>query len=240
MQKSLQLIQKMSRELSRNWFSEMHEINIHKLFEPVYKLQDLNIEKMNAITCYIVFAYDNDSSWLNLKQDRYENKVRIFKSLGIDSSKPLFDLIMMNEDETINMVIGEYLVEQTNWKWRAVTTLLDYSSKMMRFANQHTETEREYQETDKEGKVVKTVEAYNIDTITKVNKEKGQLLTQAIDAREKADKLLMDIRKENVTLEHAVQSDFGFSITDEKKIDPMSWSDFIRAKNKRKEKLTSL
>lgn len=234
MQKSLQLIQKISRQLEDNWFADMHEINIHKIFEPVYKIRDLNIQKMNAITCFIVFAYDNDSSWLNLSQDRYENKSRIFKSLGVDVSKTLFDSVMMNEEETINSVIAEYLVEQTNWKWRAVTTLLDYSAKMMRFANQHTETEKESQETDEQGKVVRTVEAYDIEKISKVNKEKGLLLTQAIDAREKADKLLTEIRKEFVGMEHAVQSDFNFSVTDEKKIDPMSWSQFIAENNRKK------
>lgn len=234
MQKSLQLIQKISRQLEDNWFADMHEINIHKIFEPVYKIRDLNIQKMNAITCFIVFAYDNDSPWLNLSQDRYENKSRIFKSLGVDVSKTLFDSVMMNEEETINAVIAEYLVEQTNWKWRAVTTLLDYSAKMMRFANQHTETEKESEATDKEGKVTKIVEAYDIEKISKVNKEKGLLLTQAIDAREKADKLLTEIRKEFVGMEHAVQSDFNFSVTDEKKIDPMSWSQFIAENNRKK------
>jgi hypothetical protein len=237
MQKTLQLIQKISSELDRNWLPEMREINIHKIFDPVYKLpelRDMSISKMNAVTCFIVFAYDNDSSWLNLKQDRYENKSRIFKSLDVDVSKIIFDEIMMNESESINTVIGEYLIEQTNWKWRAVTTLLDYSAKMMRFANQHTETERQTTETNEEGKVSKIAEAYDIDKITKVNKEKGQLLTQAIDAREKADKLLTEIRKEYVNMEHAVQSDFNFSVTDEKKIDPMSWSHWIEQRNKKR------
>ncbi len=237
MQKSLALIKLMSSELDRNWLPEMKEINIHKIFDPVYKLADLrdmSIAKMNAVTCFIVYAYDNDSAWLNLKQDRYENKSRIFKSLDVDVTRPLFDAIVMNESETINTVIGEYLVEQTNWKWRAVTTLLDYSAKMMRFANQHTETERETTETDEAGKVSKIAESYDIDKITRVNKEKGNLLTQAIDAREKADKLLTEIRKEYVSMEHAVQSDFNFSITDEKKIDPMSWSEWIKERKRKR------
>lgn len=227
MQKSITLALRISKELDKNWQPELEAINLHKIFSPVYSL-DFSFENMNVLIAFIILAFDNDSQWLNLKQDRYENKVKILKSLTDDVTK--FDAILTNENSEINDVIADYLKEQANWKFQTILTLLDYHSNMIRFANQKTEQEKSVDKLSKEGTKQTLSQDYDIDVITKVNKQKGELLEQAIAARKEADKLLSELKKEFVQLDHAVQGDFGFEITDEKKIDPMSWREFIRHK----------
>lgn len=226
MQKGVNLALKMSRDLGKNWSSEIEDINLHAIFKPIYRRSE-NIITLNAIAAFIVFAYDNDSSWLNLKQDRLENKIKILKGLEVESDSTLL-LIANNEIDSINEVIVEYLIETSTWEFKTVCTLLDYHSNMIRFVSKKTETGKSVDELDGEGNKHTLVEEYDIDTITKVNEKKGLLLEKAIEAREKADVLLAKIRKDFVQMDHAVQSDFGFSPTEEKRIDPESWRMWVR------------
>lgn len=233
MQKSIELIRKVSKELDKNWLPELEEINLHKIFDPIYRL-NFNISNINSIICFIVLAYDNDSNWLNLKQDRYDNKIKILRSLTEDYQLPQFEEISKNENDTVNEVIGEYLIEQTTWKWQQIMTALDFHSNTLRFVRQKMETEKKTDKMNKEGIVKELTEDYDIDLLSKVSKQKGELLKQALDARRDADSLLSEIRKEFVQIDHAVQQDFGFELTSEKSIDPMSWRSFVQQKNKRK------
>jgi hypothetical protein len=228
MVKAVELSKKISKDLEKNWLPELEEINLHKLFEPVYRLSG-NISQLNAIVAYIILAYDNDSSWLNIKADRYSNKLKIINSISDDKSALILSVIE-NENESVNDVIANYLENQTTWKWKAIMSLLDFYINTMRFVNQKTETEKTFDKINKEGEVKQLTQDYDIDVVTKVQKQKGELLEQAIDARTKADSLLSEIKKEFVQLDHAVQGDFAFEMTDEKRIDPMSWRAFIRHK----------
>lgn len=233
MQKSIDLIRKVSKELDKNWLPELEEINLHKIFDPIYRL-NFNISNITAIIGFIVLAYDNDSSWLNLKQDRYDNKIKILRSLTADFQQPQFEEIAKNENDTVNEVIGEYLIEQTTWKWQQIMTALDFHSNTLRFVRQKMETEKKTDKMNKEGIIKELTEDYDIDLLAKFSKQKGELLKQALDARRDADSLLSEIKKEFVQLDHVVQQDFGFEVTDEKRIDPLSWRDFIRQRNKKK------
>lgn len=226
MQKGVNLALKMSRDLGKNWSSEIEDINLHAIFRPIYKRSE-NIIKLNAIVAFIIFAYDNDSTWLDLKKDRLENKIRILNGLDIDVDDHLM-LIAKNEIDSINEVIVEYLIETSTWEFKTVCTLLDYHSNMIRFVSKKTETGKSVDELDGEGNKHTLVEEYDIDTITKVNEKKGLLLEKAIEAREKADVLLAKIRKDFVQMDHAVQSDFGFSPTEPQKIDPESWRGWVK------------
>ncbi len=226
--KATELARKISQNLEKNWLPELEEINLHKLFDPVYRLSG-NISQLNAIVAYIIIAYDNDSSWLNIKTDRHGNKLKIITSITEDKS-PLLISVIENENEIVNDVIADYLESQTTWKWKAIMSLLDFYINTMRFVNQKTETEKSFDKINKEGEVKTLTQDYDIDVITKVQKQKGELLEQAIEAREKCDRLLSEIKKEFVQLDHATQGDFGFEITDEKRIDSLSWRSFIRHK----------
>lgn len=233
MQKSIDLIRKVSKELDKNWLPELEEINLHKIFDPIYRL-NFNISNINAIIGFIVLAYDNDSSWLNLKQDRYDNKIKILRSLTEDYRQPQFEEIAKNENDIVNEVIGEYLIEQTTWKWRQIMVSLDFHSNTLRFVSQKMETEKKMDKMNKEGIVKELVQDYDLDVLAKISKQKGELLEQALKARRDADLLLSEIKKEFVQLDHVVQSDFNFELTDERRIDPLSWRDYIRERNRKK------
>lgn len=233
MQKAIEAIRSLSKELDKNWLPQLEDINLHKIFEPIYRL-NFNISNINAIIGFIVLAYDNDSSWLNLKQDRYDNKIKILRSLTEDYRLEQFEEIAKNENDTVNEVIGEYLIEQTTWKWRQIMVSLDFHSNTLRFVSQKMETEKRVDKLNKEGEKKTLVEEYDLDLLAKISKQKGELLEQALKARRDADSLLSEIKKEFVQMDHAVQSDFNFEPTDEKRINPESWRDFIRERNKRK------
>jgi hypothetical protein len=240
MKAAIELARKMSKQLDKNWLPEFEEINLHKIFQPIFSLPH-NILTLNTISCYCIFAYDNDSSWLNLKQDRLENKMKILRSLTDDCNSELLRSISENENEVINDVIAEYLTSQATWKWKHIMSQLDFYTNTMKFVNQRTEEEKTIEKMNKEGEVKSLTTEYDVDVLAKVAKLKGELLKQAQEAREDADRLLSDIKKEFVQLDHAVQSDFGFELTDEKKINIESWKDFIRytlPKLKEKQKAT--
>lgn len=230
MLKAIESIRKISKQLDKDCLPILEEINLHKIFQPVYSLQ-ISLKERNVIVCYCVLAYDNDSSWLNLKQDRYDNKIKILKSLTDKYNNDLFTQIIENNDDEVNEVIGEYLIEQCTWKWRQIMISLDFHSNTLKFVSQKTDTEKSIDKVIGKGEqqTVKTlVTEFDIDLIGKVNKQKGDLLEQAMKARRSADDLLSEIRKEFVQLDNAVQQDFNFSITDEKNIFHEKWRDFIK------------
>lgn len=225
MKDAVELSKKISKNLDKNWMPDFEDINLHKIFAPIFSLNH-NIITINSICCYIIFAYDNDSSWLNLKQDRLENKTRIANSLNADTK--IFQDIIENGNELVNDVIAEYLTSQATWKWQHIMSQLDYYINTMKFVKQKTEEEKTIEKMNKDGEVKSITSEYEIDTLAKVNKLKGELLKSALEAREDADRLLNEVKKEFVQLEHAVQGDFAFSITEEKNINPESWRDFIK------------
>lgn len=226
MQESVKLARKMSHDLGKNWLSEIEELNLHVIFRPIYKRSD-SITTLNAIVVFIIFSYDNDSTWLNLKQDRFENKLKIWKGLEVDLNEHLIS-IAKNEIDSVNDVIVEYLIHQVTWEWNTIFTQLDYHSNMLRFVSKKTDTGKSTDVLDKDDNKHTLIEEYDAEKVSKINKEKGLLLERAIEAREKADTLLAKIRKEFVQMDNAVQQDFGFSPTDEKKIDAEKWRDFVR------------
>ncbi|HUM53593.1 MAG TPA: hypothetical protein PK431_17365 [Chitinophagales bacterium] len=228
MQNAINLIKLISKDLNKNWQDELFEYNMPDTFKNIYSL-DTPLANANRIICFIVYSYSPESFWLDLKKDRQENKIRILNNLEADINLEIFDDILNNRNEIVGMAIFDFLEGLKSWKWRAIFDLLDYSSKMFRFATQETEEERTIEKLNKEGEVKRITTEYDIETISKVNKEKGLLLEAAIAKRKNADVLLDEIRKEFVTTDTATQSDFKFIFTDTaKKKDILSWRSFIK------------
>lgn len=231
MQKNLEVAKKIFENInSKETFILLQEINIHKIFEKLFR-QDITSRERNVIICFIIYAYDNDSLWLNLKQNRYDNKLKIFKSLTDDIESDSYRGMLDNTNDLINDIIIRYVEDQTTWKWTQITSYLDFHSNMIRFASKKTETEKSIDKLIGKGddqKVETLTSDYDMDTIAKVNKQKGDLLDQALSARQKADTLLAEIKNEFVQLDHAIQQDFGFQPTDEKRLNTDHWRDFIK------------
>jgi hypothetical protein len=213
MQKAIEAAKKISKGLESNHLSILEEINLHRVFEPIFKL-NYPIGVCNTIVVYIIYAYDNHSEWIDINSDRLENKIRILKSLHADITELVYaDLVYQNISELQDVII-DYLISITNWKWRTILTCFDYHAINIRIATEPTKS------TDE------------LDA-AKINKAKGELLKESIRQREVGENLLKEIKSEYVKSDRATQQDFGFEMTNEKTIDPMSWSGFIKRKNER-------
>lgn len=229
MQKALNLALQIRKQLDKDWRTELEEYGLLNTFLPIYKLNDANLEDLNRIICYIIYAYSPDSLWLDIKKDRIENKKRILLNLDADIKNKVFvDIINNSINDIIGTSIFSFLEELKDWRWKVVFDLLEYSARMSRFANAETSAEK----TKKKGKgenEIDVIASVDIDIISKVNKEKGQLLQMSIEKRKQADDMINEIRKEFVATDNSVQMDFGVLFSESaKKRDIMSWSEFIR------------
>ncbi len=235
MQKFVDCARKIITDLEKNWLSELNELGFNKTFDEIYKM-NVSITDANLSVAYLIYCYDPDSTRLDIRKDRYENKCQILTGIGGNIDSPLFKEILENNNETFNNVVINYLEKITTWQWPTIYSLLDYHSSMLRFANQKTEAEKSIEKMNKDGEVKTLTQDYDIDTLAKVNKTKGELLSAALEAREKASKLLLDIKKDFMPTDHATQSDFQFDFTDtaKEKVDIMSWRSFVRDRNRRK------
>jgi|SRR5882762_1556520 len=235
MNRAVEIARKISKDLGKNWLSELKEINLYNTFAVIYR-ENLTISNANAIVAFIIYAFDPDSPWMDLRKDRYENKSKILSSLGFIEKSDLFKSLVNGSNEKVNDSILYYLEDLTNWRWPTIFSLMDYHSRMIRFANQKTEEEKKFDVEKKDGEKETLTEDYAIDKIAKVNQQKGELLQKAIESRKKADELLDEIRKEFVNTDHATQIDMGFAFTDtaKKPVDILSWRNFIRQRNLKK------
>jgi len=236
MSKEIDLAKLISKDTSIEYKDLIYEYNLPDTFSNIYSIAS-DMHEANVLICFIIYAYSPDSLWLDLKKDRLENKLKILHNLDADINSEIVQSVINGDNEIAGIAIFDFLEELKSWRWRTIFDLLDYSSRMSRFATQVTEAERRYQKINKEGEVRDVIEELDIDVISKVNKEKGMLLDQSIAKRKQADVLLEEIRKEYVTTDQATQQDFGFIFTDtSKKRDILSWRAWIDELNDRKKK----
>lgn len=198
------------------------------VFSHIYESAE-SIADKNRLVCYVNYAFNPDSYWLDLKKDRIDNKTRILVNLEADVKSTLYQNVIKQKHEPMIRSIFAFLEELKDWRWKAVYDYLDWASRMSRFATNETDDEKEYEKLSKDGQIQKYTEEIDIEIIAKVNKQKGELLNQAHKAREKAEEIIREIRKDFATTDDATQSDFGFSFSDtSKKKNILSWREYIR------------
>ncbi len=212
--KAISLAKKISQSLEVNHLEDLHEQNLHKIFEPIFKL-NYSIEVCNTIVCYVIYAYDNNSNWININSDRLDDKCKILYGLNANPTDEIYNDIISQKVIEIQDVIVDYLITITNWKWRTILSCFDFHAINIKIA---TEPTTSTDELDK----------------AKINKAKGELLKEAIRQREVGENLLREIKTDYVKTDRATQQDFGFETTEEKNIDIMSWRNFIRELNEKK------
>lgn len=229
MRKAVDLAKKIYKDPEANWLSHLEEQNLHKIFRPIYH-HNFTIEIQNKIVSFIILAYDNDSHWINPKKDRYENKLQILDGIDIEKKSPVFKAILNYDDDKIQEVILQYLMAQTDHRWYEVMTLLEYSNKTMMFCNRRTNEKFQVGSSLNEDTKAVEVNFEFLDPreIAAVNKEKGDLIKKAMEARKTADELLRTMESDYQKTDHATQGDFGFAFSDPKKYDPMSWEQRLR------------
>jgi hypothetical protein len=216
MQKHIEIAKKISKELDKNWLPELKEMNLYKPFESIYKLS-YNISVLNTLVCAIIYSYSPESKWIELKQDGFSINKNILKGLNVDFSEPIFNEFCELSNKDILDCVGEYLDIITNWKFVTIRKMIDFHSKTM------SEKEPDLKEVDEEKK-------------PKVRENISKTMREAVFQRNAADQLIQELEKEYVNTNHKTTEDFGTnfiqtSLDMGRKIDPMSWRDFIRTRN---------
>lgn len=233
MSAAISLSKEIRKDIHKDWSETLEDHNLHKVFLSVLRLS-MPIEDKNRIICFIIYAFDPESLWLDLKKDRTENKTSILNNLDADTSNDIYKNILDNKHESVNEAIFNYLENLKTWKWKSVFDLIEHATNISRFAKKETKEEIEWEEKAADGQTKKLSEDVDISTIAKVNKEKGLLINQSIEYREKADLIIEQLRKDFVATDNATQKDFGFQFTETvKKRDILSWRQFIDSKKKR-------
>jgi len=236
MQKNIELAKKIYKEPDTNWLSHLEDINLHIIFRPIYA-SNFKIEILNKIVAFIIFAYDNNSEWIDVRKDRNQNKISIIEGIDADPKTGIFQEILADNNDEVKEVILKYLLSQVDHRWQEIMSLLDYHSKTILFCNRKTDDKFLVgSSVDKETNIeTKEYEYLDPREVSKINNEKGDLLEKAIRARKTADELLKSIETDYQKVDHITQSEFGFQFTEIKKYDITSWEQRIR---KRKDSQT--
>ncbi len=214
--KAIELSRKISKQLDKNWLQEIEDVNLHRTFESIYRLE-YNIVTLNTLTCAIIFSYDPQSQWIELKQDGFTINKNILIGLGADIEEPIFKEFIELKNEDILYAIGSYLDLIPDWKYVTARKQIDFHSRYVR------ETEPKFADVDEDKKI-------------KARENIGRLIKESVSQRRAADELLELIRKENVATSHKVQQDFGVDYTqktlefmdEQPDRDIMSWKSFVK------------
>lgn len=220
---------RISKELEKNWLSELELLNLLIIFRPIYK-HNLNISAQNTLVAFIILAYSEESPWINTRKDRNINKREIFEGLGASPDNRIYKEVLDYTNEDIHHVTLNYLMSQRDARWVQAASLLDYSDKMMLFCNQRTSEKQKTGTEENEDKgTVDVFEYLDQSEIAKINKEKGELLLKSIDARTKAESIIKSIENDYQKIDAVTQAEFGLSYTDVK-TNILSWESRLRAR----------
>lgn len=209
MQKAIQLAKQISKSLDSDFSELVEDNNLHKQFEPIYNLK-LSNTLTNTLICAIIYAYDVDSKWADLKKSSHDDKVLILKGLNAEINEPIFDEFIKLKNEEINNCIGNFLDVQGNWKIAQIRRSRDYHSEAMM---RQTSNDSEVKEQE------------NI----------GKLLREGLHQIKVAEDFMKEIEASYVALDHRTKQDFGTSYSEfVTHKNPLSWREFIQGLNEAK------
>src|ERR1700679_658782 len=160
----------MLKDLEVNYLPDLELVNLHTIFRPVYK-HNLTILNQNAIVAFVIFAYSEESPWLNVRQDRLVNKKYILSGIGVEAENRIYKEIIEYQNDAIQQVILNYLLFCTDSRWREIISLLEYHDKMFLFCNQRTvDKQKTGTSVDKDGEVEENFQYIDQIDVAKINK----------------------------------------------------------------------
>lgn len=212
----VELIKKLVKNLESDWIPELEDYNLHKDFYGIYGM-DLPIKERNIIIAFVVFAYDNKSTWLDIRRDRLEDKKKILKGLGANPNDELFSNILNGENKDVQEVYMKYLHNQKDARFRTVLTCFEFYSTNMITINEKIDT------------------LLADDKIEKIKNERAKLLQECIRIQKVGEDLLKEIKTDYAQLDKITETELGFEYTEPDTYDIMFWSHFIERRNKKKE-----
>lgn len=228
------LAKRMIKDLEGKYLPELEDLNLHTIFRPIYS-HNLTILNLNAIVAFVILAYSEESPWINPRKDRFTNKEEILAGIGVDPKNKIYQEILRYENDHIQQVILNYLLFRVDHRFQEIVSLLEYADKTLLFCNQKTvdKEPRGTTRTEEKGEVT-LYEYLDQSEVSKISKEKGDLLFKALDARERAEKMLKQLESDFQKTDSATQGDYGFLFSDPKKFRIESWEHRVK---RRKESL---
>jgi hypothetical protein len=215
MKKGIDCARTISSDLKKDWLSYFEEINLYVTFEPIFYL-GLSNEITNTLIAAIIYSYDNDSKWIDLRQESIAINSNILKGLHADMNDEMIQNFIHLKNDDINNSIGAYLDLLPDWRFITARKQMDYHAKYVR------ETETNVTSLDEDKKI-------------KARENIGKLIKEAISQRKAADELLLLIEKDYVSTNHRVSQDFNsnfvqksLSFSDDTPKDDGSWRFFIK------------
>lgn len=235
----LELIRDLLGDINSDWEDRLREINAFLEFEPIYKLPYKESEK-NKIVAFIILAYDYQSAQIDVRRERSEDKARILKNIGLDSSSELFKSIVTGEEDIINECGFNYCMSRKNWKFRSALQLIEQSEEGMKYARSRTDEYLIEEEATKEGQILQLKKYLDQGEVAKVKLQKMSVQEKALENRRKADNLIEEIKKEYAPIEKAIEDEYDFAITNSENFDVECWADYVRKRNFNREKQIKL
>ncbi len=213
--KAIQVAVKLSKSLESDNSELLEEYNLHKVFQTLYEMKLSNVQT-NTLVAAIIFSYDSDSKWCDLKKTSNEDKVHILKGLGANPDEQLYQDFITFRVEEINDCIGEFLDMQPDWRFAQIRKSRDYHSKAM-----------------KEQSPLFT--GVDDDKTSKAQENFGKYLREALSQRKLCDEYISLVEKDYVNLNHRTKQDFSTDFTEyNTQTNPESWRDYIRGLNNKK------
>lgn len=215
--RGIEIARKISKALEKNWLPELEEDGFYKIFEPIYKLEN-SIIVLNTLVCAVIYSYDPESKWIDLKSDGYSINKNILFNLGADISLPICKDFCTQSNEEICESIGNYLDTLKNWKFVTARKMIDFHSKTI------MQKEPDLKDVDEEKK-------------PKVRENISRAMKEAVAQRQAAEQLIKELNTEYVLTDHRTKQDFNedyiqksleFTDDDKPTVDILSWRHWIK------------
>lgn len=215
MQKGITAAKQISKDLKKDWLPYLEEVNLHRTFESIYYL-GLSNEVTNTLVCAIIYSYDNESKWIDLKHDSFTINKNILTGLYADLKEEIYNDFIYLKKEEIRESIGSYLDLLPDWRFRHVRKLIDYYTTVM---------------NEKDPDLIKIDE----EKRSTVNFNRGKAIREAKLQRLDADELIKLIEKDFVSTNSRISQDFGenfsqksIDFSEDYPKDDGSWRYFIK------------
>lgn len=221
MSKMLDTIIRLKQDLSSDWKPSLMDINVYDDIKKLYSLK-WPTKFCNSVLAFIVMAYDNQSAWIEIHKDRWDNKYKIASRLELNIKDKKVKDIVENNNATVNGVVAWFMEYQKDWRWDSIMTYFEYHSEMMRFGSIKTQEQIVVGEEEGGKKMLSDV---SIDEMAKGNFRKGINIEKAVDMRRKGEELLEEIKREFVNVDTIMQREHKRNMTDATDIE--SWESFI-------------
>jgi hypothetical protein len=215
MSKMFDVVLKLKRDMKADWQDTLDRNGVLDDFMPIYK-QKWSTETTNRIIAFIVFAYDNESGWIQIHKDRQENKEDILLKLGFKLSDKVAKSVLTGSNKAVEGVVEWFIKFQMDWRWKSILACHQYHSDMTDYANQRYQPEAPEEsilDDDEEEEKKPAFKMLGEDKIVGMNIAKGKVLDEAIKRRREGDALMSEIKKEFVALDTVLEKEGKTRIT---------------------------